>query len=328
MSRSRSRFGFPSQPRAFTLIELLVVVGIIGLLVGILLPVLSRARAAAESARCLSNLHQLGIATAQYESETKGFLPYPTRSLSGDNKAITGQDVAENMVWYNVLDPDLQSLRIKANYDDVRRFTAIKQCPVWLSFGAADPNRVSTTQDPHELTRTYKMNTHLRHNNAAGLPSGTDSARLTHRPAKVAEVPDASNFVYLGDGIGIDTTGPIGGSGEWTNFDFEVNRVNATGNATNPNPSLRHSGGANILFVDKHAAHVTLKKSRRTLNGSLAAIAVDTWQPEYLNAATGKPTVPGDFLAPLERQTPPLKRNPNMPLQWSQLGKLYAPPGT
>lgn len=44
----------------FTLIELMVVVSIIALLIGILLPALSGSRVAARTARCASNLSQLG----------------------------------------------------------------------------------------------------------------------------------------------------------------------------------------------------------------------------------------------------------------------------
>jgi len=48
--------------RAFTLIELLVVVAIIALLTAILLPALTMARENAKRVKCLSQLHQLGMA--------------------------------------------------------------------------------------------------------------------------------------------------------------------------------------------------------------------------------------------------------------------------
>ena len=59
-------------PRAgFTLIELLVVMAIIALLAGLLLPVLSMAKAESKRISCMNNLKQLALGVIMYAPTTQ-----------------------------------------------------------------------------------------------------------------------------------------------------------------------------------------------------------------------------------------------------------------
>jgi prepilin-type N-terminal cleavage/methylation domain-containing protein len=80
------------QRRAFTLVELLVVIGIIAVLVGILLPALSRARRQAQMTSCLSSQRQLVLALLMYCQDNKQTFPggsgfFPWRDNNGNPQA-------------------------------------------------------------------------------------------------------------------------------------------------------------------------------------------------------------------------------------------------
>ena len=83
MKKTKSNRAVHSAPRtevAVTLIELLVVIAIIAILASLLLPALSKAKTKAQTARCLSNLRQLGIANMLYTSDANERFPF-TRDL-------------------------------------------------------------------------------------------------------------------------------------------------------------------------------------------------------------------------------------------------------
>ncbi len=63
------------RKKVFTLLELLITIGIIAVLAGILLPVMSHVRASAKRTACINNLKQIGTALELYGAASSYRLP-------------------------------------------------------------------------------------------------------------------------------------------------------------------------------------------------------------------------------------------------------------
>jgi prepilin-type N-terminal cleavage/methylation domain-containing protein/prepilin-type processing-associated H-X9-DG protein len=106
--RKRARLKVRSVSVAFTLLELLIVIAIIGVLVALLAPALSKAKARVRAVVCLNHLKQWGLATQLYVTDHDDYLP-PEGSPNGSSTASAwyvclpramGLPVYQSMPWH------------------------------------------------------------------------------------------------------------------------------------------------------------------------------------------------------------------------------------
>ncbi len=95
----------PSQSRrGFTLVELLTVIAIIGVLAGIIIPIVGRARESARVSQQTSNMRQIGTGLALYAQDQRGVLPRP----SNNTFTMPNGNVRTDVRWMELINDYLQ----------------------------------------------------------------------------------------------------------------------------------------------------------------------------------------------------------------------------
>lgn len=222
----------------FTLIELLVVIAIIAVLVALLLPGLTRSKAAARSTTCKNNLRQLGIYLQMYRSANNC---YPVNGRNDTRPASRADSV---IFWTGKL--------AREEFGVSKPTTNFFEEGVWScpSVQWSDSVLAGAANGSSELLNygynddRYNGNSLKPPNQMFGLQGHYSLQTKYIKPIAESEVVSPSDMTAIGDGFegnGLLRRSPI---------DF----FEQFGNIL-----TRHQGRANVVFCDGHVESPRLK---------------------------------------------------------------------
>ncbi|MFN0067701.1 MAG: prepilin-type N-terminal cleavage/methylation domain-containing protein [Limisphaerales bacterium] len=234
---------------AFTLVELLVVLTVIALLAVLLLPALAGAKARAQTAKCASNLRQLGLAGQLYWDEHDGAAFRYRRGVTNGG----------DLWWFGWLGRGPEGTR---EYDFRQGALAphlggrgVESCPAL--------RRDATWFKPKAVTATWAYGYNLLLSAPAAVP-----------PVTIAAVRQPAGCVFLADAAQVNDFQPPAAPDRPMLEEFYYVNTNE------PTAHFRHRGRAQAVFVDGHVGPERMEAGTHDLR--LPAVQVGRLRREVL----------------------------------------------
>ncbi|MEE9296580.1 MAG: prepilin-type N-terminal cleavage/methylation domain-containing protein [Phycisphaerae bacterium] len=297
------------QHRGFTLIELLVVISIIGLLMSILLPSLSRARKQARTVLCLAHLRELSHGWHMYADENNDislpgrFAKEPGGTSNPANWYDVGNGLKYRPRWVATMGKQVGVFAFNepSTSDDRQDYDSnVYQCPsaaAWI-----DERNYAYGYNHQFLGNARKTNGRF-HNfpiNRSRIRSFAGTVLGADCMGTAAGVPRRERRSYSNQGTDFTELGNHG----WTLDPPRLTETSdrGTGDAGSPRTAVdpRHLGRANVVFCDGHAVSLTPEQlGYRTLSGGayVDLQVVDDQPTNRLFSGSGRDDDPPDLPA-------------------------------
>jgi len=281
----------------FTLVELLVVIAIIGMLAGMILPALARARENAKASQCQSKLMLLGVAEAMYSSDNRDKLTFAAMRGLNTGGEWTYDDLLADYIGAALTEADK-----RANQSPEAKVGLLLRCPAdrapladWVTEGT----RRSYSMIGHDMSTKGKSNfarwrATPNDRTGAGLywahsirgPVSetfyTNDTVPPHRqsyvlssymmdPQSTLEFTEQINIANIAghhSGAKIDNAAEhhvIGTRSGVKDFTFQD-----LPSYTYDDPKEHHKGGYNYLFADGHVEHLLPRETLGEMNNDLS----------------------------------------------------------
>jgi prepilin-type processing-associated H-X9-DG protein/prepilin-type N-terminal cleavage/methylation domain-containing protein len=243
-----------SKARAFTLVELLVVIGIIALLIGILLPSLSAARASSLKIKCAANMRSIGQTMQQYAGDFQGWVP---RDYDPSQLVVSTSLDLPHLLWAEIYLPYLApNLDVPILPTDPTRDPIIG--PLFLQVPVYHCPSFPTLN--HELD--YGSNSWTQNSDdGVTMPNGS-GVGVAQGMTKVGGTPRISETCFL-----IEANSKLPND-SFSGYDMKDHTFLAYDlGVANTSPRMladpRHRGDCNILFMDGHVSSKPYKTVAR-----------------------------------------------------------------
>lgn len=212
-----------SRTIGLTLLELLVVIAIIGVLAGLLLPVLARGKGKARSINCSGNIKQLGMAFTMYLGENNDDFPAP------GSKTLIGPMAEDWIHWQK--DRDVRQSAIARFISSDVFTTNLFRCASDFDALKLEQNRATNPYIYSFSFTSYRVTNDVN----AGMALALDSTKRKVLPFSLHSVVNPSAKIVL---VEEDRKGEGLNDGRW------IPTINPV--------STRHNGKGNVAFVDGH----------------------------------------------------------------------------